>query len=311
MSPKDFPAARQAEKHRRKAADAERAVADLRDRRKALAAELEEVGSDSAHSAFSTFVARGEVQTKARTADAVQAEIEQIDAMITAGEVQIAAAHSHAKEADGQARREWVAAMTMADAIEFARDALARIDLVAASAEFDELEKVAERLHQPRLHARDVFAAASAREADLLRRYHGLPDARDGLTPAEAKAASAKALAEITRLRDSVESSRRRHQHAREDLVNKVNAAFIHMGRLAQGMGKLGEAYAKGLASAASALSRGRLDPSMFPTTPEFDVPSRAAIAELSALARPVLELSRRAMPPQRSDSEYAPPRLY
>jgi chromosome segregation ATPase len=311
ISKNDTPSGRRAAQHRAAAAEAERAVIDLRDRRAELAAELEETGENTAHADFSAFRATGELATKSRMADAARAEIEQVDAMIAAGELQIEAALRHAKDADRKADQEWAAAMKMADAVDYARDALRGIDLDAAAADFDELETQLVKLHEPRLKARDAFAAAEAREADLLRRYRGRPDPRDGLTPERAKAASTEALAGITRLRDRAEALRRRHGYAKEDLNNRVKSAFSHVGRLAEAAASLAEAHAKSVAVAASALSRGRLSPSMLPTAPEIELPSKAVITELSALAEPALVLARRELPPQRSESEYSAPRLY
>ncbi len=311
ISQSETPSGRKAVRHRAAAAEAERAVAELRDRRARLAAELDEAGESSAHADFSAFAATGQLATKTRSADDVRVELEQVDNMIAAGEVQVEAALQHAKDADKQAAQEWAASMKMDDAVDYARDALRGIDLAEAAAEFDQLERQLETLHDKRIQARDTYAAAAAREADLARRYRGRPDVRDGLTPERAKAASAEALAGVTRLRDRAELLRRRHGHAREDLANRIESAFRHVGRLATAAARLAESHAKSVAGAANALARGRLSPSMLPTAPEIDLPSETAIAELSALADPAWALARRELPPQPNESQYSAPRLH
>ena len=307
MSPKDFTAARAAQKHRHAITEVERALAELRVRRTALTVELGEASDDSAHTDLASFMAHGEVLTRTRTGETVRAELEQVDGMIAAGELQIASLQRGARDADREAQRQWLQAMTMADAVEYARETLTAIDVAAERGEIEQIERSLARLHEPRLAARDAYVEARSRETNLAMRYRGKPNPATGLTPADAKAETARTQEKVASLRDSAAALRRRHEEAPRAMKERVAAALAHVGRLSGETAERVRAYADQLDRFAGGLANGQISTAALRDVPDLDLPNAADLAELAALAEGAVEAVRRPLPPQRNETEYAP----
>ncbi len=197
--------------------------------------------------------------------------------------------------------------MTMSDAVEYAREAIAAIDLDAEVAELNDIERTLEKLHEPRMGARDAYAKARARQNNLLMRYRGRPDPGTGLTPDQAKAETERTLQEVTALRDHAASLRRRHDQAPQAMKERVAAALTHVGRLAGQAAERVRAHADLLERFSGGIANGRIGLGALAEAPEIELPDPTEMAELAARIEGILEAVKRPLPAQHSESDYMP----
>lgn len=266
----------------------------LQIRRVELDKSIEAAERYGASDAFANFVASGDVATKAKSATELAAERRRVTDMIAAGEAEVAALQRRATVMKRDARAAEIAAMTMPDAVEFARSSLAALDAAAAAVDLDQIVAELDKLDRAIPNAQAEMARAAYEFDHFSRRSRGAVQS-DKVTTTLAELAATRDAAErgLRTLVDRKAACRARHERVRTDLQDRLAAAFAHVARLASAEAEKAAKYAADVGVFARSIANPRTE-AVLPAPLTLRLPDEQSVAQLHELARPILAVALR-----------------
>ncbi|WP_445191231.1 hypothetical protein ACT009_11575 [Sphingomonas sp. Tas61C01] len=267
-----------------------------------LEPKLAEAQSRAPVDAFAKFVAGPDVEGEPSAASLTAEHAELLEAL-KGGEARIESLEGQILDATRAEVRRIEAGMTVADAVLFAREALAEIDIDARQRRATKAEERITRLDAEQVAAWARYARARDIRDDHSMRYRGQPTPPAVARFEELAGAADAAHAEFIRVRESAASARRSIRREQDEAADLAKHACRHITRLVEAQA---ESVAKvGTNLVTFARTIGTRQMMVTPPSPiELELPSAADMAELNKMVAAAVSFSRRPIAEQRHMSQ-------